>query len=82
MINTHRETDHIVLSTGRRVYANNGILGLNEDLSLHHGYDGYVVEDSENDRDVVEQLTTCERMEISRYMVRLWTSWAALKKER
>jgi hypothetical protein len=70
-----RDGSDLVLSTGTRIYAYAGILGLCVSSSdpytaktLHYGYDGVVESD--------EPLTAPERAEIAEHMTRLWREWA------
>jgi len=68
-----------ILSSGKILYVNGGILGMSEDLELSQGYDGLVeneplgkvfFEDSE-----AAPLTADERAEIADYMIDLWQKW-------
>jgi hypothetical protein len=63
-----------VLSTGTRVYANRGFLGLNPDLDCAQGYDGSVEYGDLSDHDA--QFTPEERREIAAHMVTQWQEWA------
>jgi hypothetical protein len=62
--------DNYELSTGRRFYANCGIVGLSPDdskkLEFHEGYDG---------GESVDDWTPGERMELARFMIDLWREW-------
>jgi len=60
--------DTVVFSTGRRVYANCGIIGLNPDLKVSEGYDGLF-----NDGD---GLIAEERKELAAYMIEQWKKFA------
>jgi hypothetical protein len=64
------DDDYVVFSTGKRLYAFTGTLGINEDGDTNYGYDGDFPE-SLNDA-----LTTDERQELSTYMIALWTKYA------
>jgi hypothetical protein len=68
---------HWDLSTGRRFYANCGILGLNPDdlTELCEGYDGVVDGGSEG---YPEPFTRGERREIATRMIEAWRRWAEL----
>ncbi len=66
------------LSSGRRIYANGGYLGINEDLSVHEGYDGTVIDfySQEYLTEIgfeKEPLTASEQDEICDFMIDLWT---------
>lgn len=58
------------LSTGRRVYANNGILGIGPDGGIYEGYDSCVLDDD---------FTDDERAEIADYMIELWQAYKVKK---
>jgi hypothetical protein len=78
--------DYYTLSTGRRFYANNGILGLGppeEDEALRgcfYGYDGSVSqpEDTDPTGPEPEPLTPPERREITVMMIERWRAWAGI----
>ncbi len=57
------EDERIIFSTGREVYANKGIIGIDSDLSLTYGYDG----DFEGD-----SLSNEEKLEIANFMITRW----------
>lgn len=79
---------HYQLSTGRKFYAHNGIIGIGEpdDPSfdsgqLFEGYDGYI-ETVERDYDdagkriEVSRWTREERRELAQFMAAHWLAWA------
>ncbi len=73
-----REGDIFILSSGQKVYANRGIIGLcekedGEPWSVTHGYDGGMTSfpDPWND----DPLTPAELTEIADYMIRLWSQF-------
>ncbi len=70
--------DHYTLSTGRKFYANNGILGLGPELDdlLSEGYDGTVWEDDERRDPDYKTFTKAERREIAAAMIDRWKRWA------
>jgi len=72
--------DHYTLSTGRRFYANNGILGLAPaDATLWEGYDGAITdEDDETEPDPTKRLSPVERREIATAMMERWRLWAGI----
>lgn len=75
-------THHYVLTSGRRFYANGGILGLGLDGDeLSEGYDGTVGIDGWYDYDGMkpQDFTPEERQEIADMMIQRWTAWAARK---
>lgn len=59
----------VTFSSGRKVYANNGIIGLSPDLRVSEGYDGGFDED----------LTLYERVELGKYMVDKWMQFMGQK---
>lgn len=69
-----------VLSTGRSFYANNGILGLDEDLNLYGGYDGKIsLENYSFDSDsMLPEFKPEEITEIADIMI---TRWQAFKRK-
>jgi hypothetical protein len=74
MIYDERQNTY-TLSTGRRVYANRGILGITPDAEhLSEGYDGGVTIACEWDEDFVPW-TPEERAEVADEMIRRWTAF-------
>lgn len=69
---TFNDRDEYVLSTGRKFYANCGIIGIspkNDDVS--EGYDGDVYVDwFEN------PWTIAEKVELAEFMIDRWEKWA------
>ena len=65
------DTDQYILSTGRRIYANNLIIGLSPNIVAFQGYDGSFGPDFE------PRLTTEERKEIAIFMMHLWAKWGS-----
>lgn len=60
--------------SGRDVYANRGIIGINPDLETSEGYDGGLPWD--------EPLTKAERIELADYMIALWTRYREAEPEK
>ena len=60
-----RDGDDLILSTGRKFPANNGIVGINDELQTFEGYDG----------SFDYTITLAERLEIAEYMIDLWERW-------
>lgn len=80
---TGRDT-YLLLSTGRRISANDGFLGINPQMEMSEGYDVYVPGDGVtlySNHDVVP-FTAEERTEIAAYLCGLWTAWASLPSRR
>lgn len=55
--------DEYILSTGRKFYANNGIVGISPDLRIYEGYDG-----GPDDKNWSPE----ERRELADFMIGLW----------
>ena len=72
----YRNKDKLILSNGREIYANLGIVGLNDELAtIYEGYDGEIQWDifkrnNENKYDLKDN----EIIEICEYMIDLWTN--------
>jgi hypothetical protein len=60
------------LTTGRRVYANRGILGIDEHGHVSEGYDGGVELERDWD-DTFQPWTPAERAELADEMIRRWS---------
>jgi len=63
--------DGFILSTGKKIYANRGILGISqksaeEGWSITEGYDGGIA---------TEELTKQEAIEMATYAIILWTNF-------
>ena len=64
--------DTIILSTGKEIYVNCGIIGLSEKLdTMSGGYDDTI--------DVFNELTKEEYIEICDYMIKLWKEYKDIK---
>lgn len=73
----YEKEQEFVLSTGKKIYANAGILGLSaetKESSLFQGYDS--IYDTSNEEECSFNLTQEERKEIAEYMIDLWKEWA------
>ena len=57
------EQDTLVFSTGKEIYANHGIVGINPSLGIFEGYD---------DDLYPESFTKDEKIELADYMIGLW----------
>lgn len=68
-----RNGDTLTLSTGRKVYANCGIVGINDKLSTSEGYDGDLPTRDEFDPE--SDWAADERRELADYMIALWTRY-------
>lgn len=65
------DSDHYELSSGRRFYANRGILGIGDDaepLQVSEGYDGGV--------GGPDDFSESERREIADFMIARWQAFA------
>ena len=71
--------DTYVLPTGRRFYANCGIIGLSDDDdAVTEGYDGGI--DVHSYADPEEAWTVKERRELGQFMIARWTAWTEAQK--
>ena len=72
------------LSTGKTIDANQGIIGIDEDLDVYEGYDGHIpLVDYDWDPEGPHELTLTaeERRELSALMVDRWTRFGRLTDE-
>jgi hypothetical protein len=60
----------LVFSSGRELYANNGIIGIDEAGDTFGGYDGSL-------EYLDDPLTKEERKELSEYMIERWKKYAS-----
>lgn len=72
------ENEELILSTGKRIGANCNIIGINPDLELFEGYDGELnpVRYNSVTDNLEPTLTAEEIVELSQYMIDLWTKCA------
>lgn len=79
-----REGDYLILSSGRRLYANGGILGMSENgagrLEVTEGYDGVL--DMPDYNDYTTSLSLAEQLEVAEYAIGLWRQYAENAKAR
>ena len=65
--------DVLLLSSGKRIYAHQGILGIRVgDNTIYYGFDGEVWSGGD------QCLTPAERAEIADYMIALWQRYRIL----
>jgi hypothetical protein len=62
------QNDTILFSSGKILYANNGIVGIDPDLNLSEGYDGKIRQC---------QITSKESLELAEYMIKKWSEFKA-----
>lgn len=78
------DTDHYVLKSGRKVYANCGIIGIGPDLNLSEGYDGgfctWPIPDWWSKEEKADCLNVEELKEIADMMIVRWQSFRELLK--
>ena len=81
-----KKQDTLIFSTGKRVYANCCIVGINEpeedDWEIYEGYDGildvswtgrrYEYEENPWKKVGTDRLTPSEKVELADYMINLW----------
>jgi hypothetical protein len=75
------EKDEIVFSTGKRIYAFDGIIGIDDELDPSYGSDGGIEIFDWEDGRVVISLSHAERRELADYAIALWQKFAALTDE-
>ena len=76
------DSDIIILSNGREIYANGGIIGINESLEIYGGYDqGIILTDFGHDLGPKVTWNKAERKELAEYVISLWQKFAALVDE-
>lgn len=61
------EGDTIIFSSGKKCYANGGIVGISPDLTLYEGYDGWIGESFPDAGDRADFL------ELADLMIATWT---------
>ena len=70
----------MLLTTGRTLYANRGVLGLSTDRhdpSLYEGFDGFLDRpDHYEGEEGNTRLTPLERREVADRMIARWHAWA------
>ncbi len=64
------EGDDVIFSSGKKLYANLGRIGLGPDLNVVQGSDGGFVSGDED-------LTPEERKELSKFMIKLWRAYGS-----
>jgi hypothetical protein len=64
------EGDKVTFSSGRKAYANNGVIGIGPEMRPSQGWDGGFSLDDDDD------LSTDERRELSEYMIEQWRKFA------
>lgn len=75
--------NEFILSTGRRVYANRGILGINVTpegkFDIREGFDGNIWTDYQRDcrKDGENVLTDAELRELADTAIEMWTKFRA-----
>lgn len=74
-------TSEYELSTGRKFYANNGLISIAYDGTIAEGYDGEIrIEGSYHDGvNLSDAWTPAEKVELADYMIGLWTAFKESK---
>ena len=67
--------DEYVLTSGRRVYANNGIIGIDHAGDIWEGYDGELSAGYDAKACTPLTFTDAERSEIADAMIARWSAW-------
>ncbi len=66
------DAHHIILDSGKKIYAFSGTIGLTPGLELTYGFDGFISEFSSED------FTSEDAQEVADYMIRQWQTFRAL----
>ena len=66
-------SDEIVLLSGTKIYASNGLISINEDLEIRQGYDGIL---ADHEYVAVEHWTVADRLDLAKMMIDRWTRYA------
>jgi hypothetical protein len=61
--------DTIVLESGKEIYANNGIIGIDSGFNLYSGYDGMILDHEWYDPSIGDDLTPEEVVEIADFII-------------
>lgn len=69
------EDDDVIFSTGKKRYANNGIIGLSPEGEVTEGYDGGFWQPEESEYRDDDALTPAERVELADYMIERWKTF-------
>ena len=56
--------------SGRKFFANEAIIGINQKLEVSHGYDGHIEIDESFD-----ELSNDEKRELANHMIKVWTEY-------
>lgn len=67
-------SDEIVFSSGKSIYANNNIVGIDAELEISEGYDGSIFIEGHNGE---ELLTKPELIELADMMIDRWQRFKA-----
>jgi len=69
--------DGYVLSTGRRFYANRGLIGINPEMEVSEGYDGHIHYGPIFYPQEAPGWSKEERAELADFMIALWSRFKA-----
>ncbi len=76
MTRKDKDSDIFILSTGKEINANHGLISLeeleNNEWAIMEGYDGSIDYPTWNEEDEPRNLTREERIEVADYMIALW----------
>jgi hypothetical protein len=61
--------DTIVLDSGKEIYANNGVIGIDSDFNLYSGSDGVILDHKWYDPSIGNDLTPEEVVEIADFII-------------
>ena len=71
--------DDLILSTGKRVNVNCGIVGISPGGAVYEGYDGWICDGDGRDQDWrgTPVMTPVERIELADHMIERWQKFRA-----
>jgi hypothetical protein len=69
--------DELILSTGKRLDVNRGIVGISPAGSVYEGYDGWICDGDGRDQDWrgTPVMTPAERIEFADHMIERWQTF-------
>lgn len=74
------DDDKVIFSSGKEISVNGGVIGINEHLDIHGGYDnGIPLQEFDDDQNEILLFTKEERQELASYMIELWKEFGALE---
>lgn len=71
------DSDTIYFSSGRKAYANRGIVGISPELEISEGYDGGIDWPRYGEEPGEHGLTAADMAELADYMIEQWAKFKA-----